>query len=188
MTNGEKIVVGVLVVAAVWVGADYLILQGLIPSIGGLGGGTDDPTNGDSPQATGVAAAILGAIQSAENVAGIHNNPGGICGSYNADGTCAGPATYPTLAAGTQAAEALITKYLVTEPSITVAQFVQKWTGGATSGYLQRIETILHLGPNDPISDAGNGSSAASGGSESDSDDEDNPEGGDDDGGGDDDE
>jgi hypothetical protein len=105
----------------------------------------------------GVESAILNALSSFENVAASHNNPGGICGSYNADGTCAGPKTFASLEEGTLAALANVDRYLNLSPGMTVAQFVQKWSGasGATlTAYTQHVADSLGLGINDPITNA----------------------------------
>lgn len=184
LTNGEKVFAGVLIVAIVWIAADVAILAGVLPSFGGLlpGSAASDDGAGSGTD-NSLAARILNAIQDAENVNPSHNNPGGICGSFDANGNCLGPKTYDTLADGTAAALALINRYLVVNPTITVSDFVNKWTGGATTGYLTKILMILHLEGSDPIAQAGAG--GVDPGSESDSDD--NPDYGGDDSGGEDD-
>lgn len=107
----------------------------------------------------GLAALILSGITGAENVASSHNNPGGICGSYDASGICLGPKTFDTPEAGEAAGEALVNKYLSVNPSITLQGFVQKWTGISTGpafdNYLSHLEDVLGIDRSDPIANAG---------------------------------
>jgi hypothetical protein len=101
--------------------------------------------------------AILSAISSFENVAYQHNNPGGICGSFDSAGNCLGPATFDSYEAGAQAAVSKISSWIAANPAMSVAQFVEKWSGaaGATlQDYIAHVSDELGLDPTDPISAA----------------------------------
>lgn len=129
-----------------------------------------DPSTG-AASSSSPAATILAALASFENVASQHNNPGAICGSFDASGNCLGPKTFATLAEGTAAGVALVAKYLVVNPTITVADFVKKWsgaTGQVLSNYTNSVSSALGLDPSDPISDAGGGDDASSDGDDDD--------------------
>ncbi len=105
----------------------------------------------------GVENAILNAISSFENVASSHNNPTGICGSYDANGNCLGPKTFDSIEAGIQAGLANIGNFLDNNPGMTVVQFVKKWsgaTGTTLDNYVQHVADALGLGANDPITNA----------------------------------
>lgn len=149
MSRDEEIVVALIVVGVVIAVVYY-----------GTQGDSDDDSSSDGgggPAPTGLAGLILNALSSFENTPLIHNNPGGICGSFDSNGNCIGPATYGSLSEGIAAGEALVTKYLITNPSITVAQFVSKWSGGsgdALQNYINKVASELGLDPNEPISDA----------------------------------
>jgi hypothetical protein len=122
-------------------------------------GDAADTSNGSAPtdpNQTGVAA-ILSALAGFENVDPSHNNPGGICGSFDANGNCLGPATYPTLDAGDTAAENLIQSKINKNPLVSVAQFVQNWSGGTgqvLANYINHVASALGLDPSEPIGDA----------------------------------
>lgn len=161
LSAGEWFAIAVVAVVAIY----YLVPSDILGSLGDV---TSPGSSGDAgvDTAGGAIAAIFNAISGGENVASTHNNPVGICGSYDANGNCLGPATYDSLEDGIAAGEALIQKYLVTNPSITVAQFIQKWTGGATAGYISKVETALGLNPGDPIAAAGGAASGSGDGTD----------------------
>jgi hypothetical protein len=122
--------------------------------------GSDSGDGGASDGGTGVEATILSALSSFENVATQHNNPGGICGSF-IGGICQGPATFDSLAQGTDAAISLIASKLTNNPEMTVSQFVANWsgaTGQVLTNYVNAVAGDLGLDPNEPIADAGGGS------------------------------
>lgn len=112
------------------------------------------------------ASSVLSAISSFENVASSHNNPGGICGSFDSNGNCLGPATYSSLSAGWSAAESKIETWIDNNPALTVEQFVAKWsgaTGQVLQNYIDHVSTALGLDPSDPIADAGSDDSDENG-------------------------
>lgn len=130
----------------------------------GLGAG-DTETDGDSSTAApaasnDLAALILDALTSFENVNRGDNNPGGMS-TLGADGKMH-PNTYGSAAIGVAAAIALILKILVEFPTITVQQFVNYWQSGklnptdpqyatALRNYAQHVANFLGIGVNDPI-------------------------------------
>lgn len=120
-------------------------------------GGSDSPAPIDGGDYGGSPSAILSALASFENVASSHNNPGGICGGFDSNGNCTGPATYGSLADGIAAAESKISGWLAKNPLITVEQFVAKWsgaTGDVLDNYVSHVSDSLGLDPSDPISDS----------------------------------
>jgi hypothetical protein len=124
-------------------------------SASGSDGGSDAPTVSD----------ILNALAKQEGVNPSHNNPGAICGSYT-NGVCNGPKTFPTLAEGEAAAEALIQKILNSNPGISLRDFVTYWTKGpgaigstptaADTNYVNGVSSSLGMSPDDPISGSSN--------------------------------
>jgi len=104
----------------------------------------EQSTSGDGAGAgDDLVDALLSGITKAENVATSHNNPGGICGSYDSSGNCLGPKTFDTLEDGEAAARALITKILANNPLMTLGQFVRKWTGvGSGASYDNYVNTL----------------------------------------------
>jgi hypothetical protein len=148
----------ILLIVIVAIAAAYFVIEGgdgaeSVDDGGTLGSGSGASTGG-------LAGSILQALSNFENVLPAHNNPGGICGGYDASGNCTGPATFATLDSGVAAAEANISNYLLKDPAITVAQFVAKWSGGSGTvlqNYTNEVANALGLDPNDPIANAGGG-------------------------------
>jgi hypothetical protein len=119
------------------------------------GGGAVATIAGDASDA---GQNILSALSSFENVATSHNNPGGICGSFDGSGNCLGPATFPSLDAGIAAGAAAVDRILQNNPGITLADFIAKWsgaTGQVLQNYITSVSDSLGLDPSDPISAAG---------------------------------
>lgn len=162
MTSDAKLAVIVGGAIAALVGYDYL------SSSSGSGGGLLGSASPVAVIGSDASSAILGAISSFENVASQHNNPGGICGSFSG-GTCLGPATFDSFEEGENAALAKIQSWVGANPAMTVAQFVEKWSGAAGStleNYISSVSDSLGLDPTDPISAAqGLGDGVASDGS-----------------------
>lgn len=130
------------------------------------GSDTSDASGGTGDY-SGVAGTILNALASFENVASQHNNPGGICGSFDSSGNCLGPATYDSIESGIAAGESKISNWIAANPGITVYQFVKKWSGGAgdvLTNYVNKVAGELGLDPSDPIADAGGSETADYGG------------------------
>jgi hypothetical protein len=154
VTQAEKRDVIAIVGAVVGLYIAFYLIAANVTSTG-----DGDGAPGGAPSlASSLGSTILGALASFESVASQHNNPGGICGSYDSNGQCLGPATFDTLEEGSAKAIALINKYLVVNPSITVAEFVQKWSGGSglvLQNYINKVSGILGLDPNEPIADVG---------------------------------
>jgi hypothetical protein len=154
MKRDEWILLAVVLIGAYWL---YSYVTGNNPVSAAL----QSTLNSDAPVGSGsggLQATILAALSSFENVAGIHNNPGGICGSYDADGNCKGPATFPSLEDGEQAAENLIGKFIDSNPGITVGDFVKKWSGAVgqqLSNYQHAVASALGLSVDDPIAGSG---------------------------------
>lgn len=152
MTSDVKLAVIVGGAIAAIVAYDYLSssVSGGVPS---LLSGAASPIGSIGSDA---ASAILGALSSFENVASIHNNPGGICGSFSG-GTCLGPATFDSFEDGEAAAVSKIDAWIASNPAMTVAQFVEKWSGAAGTtleNYIASVSDSLGLDPSDPISAA----------------------------------
>jgi hypothetical protein len=144
-TNLAWALVAAFVALAIY--AYYTDAGGIVETVEGITG-----TSASSGQEGG----ILWALSNFENDAASHNNPGAICGSFDADGNCLGPETFPTLDAGIAAAENLINKYLAANPLITVSAFVKKWSGASgavLSNYTNSVANDLGISPDDPISD-----------------------------------
>lgn len=161
MKRDTELVIGIAVVA-VLVYVVYTAEGPAAAAAASSAGGTPSSAGGS------LAATILGAISGAENVATGHNNPGGICGSYDASGICLGPKTFDTPEAGESAGEALVNKYLTVNPSITLQQFVTKWTGigngAAFDNYISHLEDVLGIDRSEPISNAGSDDDGGDGG------------------------
>lgn len=155
MTKGAKIVVGAIV-AVILV---YEFSNSLGAEDSEDDGGDDiTPEVGDS-----LPTRILDALASFENVDPKYNNPGAL-GKW--DGSKFNITAFSSLAAGYGAGEALAAKFLIQQPTLTVAQFVSKWESGSTNpktvsqalqNYIDHVADKLGIGANDPISDAGGG-------------------------------
>jgi hypothetical protein len=148
---------------AVWIGVAIALAIALVLylDIGGLEDQADSflsSITGGSSSSSGTEGGILYALSNFENVASSHNNPGGVCGGFDASGNCTGPATFSSLGDGIAAAEAKINSWIAANPAITVAQFVKKWsgaTGDVLADYTNSVASDLGLDPSDPISDGG---------------------------------
>lgn len=155
MTSDEK-VAGVVIGAAIAAAIAYAYFGSTSTSAS-----SSVATTGIAGSLAGIGSdagsAILGAISSFENVASQHNNPGGICGSFDSSGNCLGPATFSSYEEGAQAALSKIGSWISANPALSVAQFVEKWSGatGATlQNYIAHVSDALGLDPSDPISAA----------------------------------
>lgn len=167
MKRDEWILLAVVLVGAYWL---YTYVTGNNPVSAALQS-TLNPDDSSGSTGGGLQATILAALSSFENVAGMHNNPGGICGGYDADGNCTGPATFPSLADGEQAAQNLIQKFIDSNPGITVGDFVKKWSGAAgqvLSNYQHAVASALGLNVDDPIAGSGASGDEAYDGDDSD--------------------
>jgi hypothetical protein len=161
MTRGEWVGVALVggLVAYVWyeyASGTGAVNQWLTSALGSTTGSTASADSGTT--ASGLYGTILNALAGFENVASQHNNPGGICGSFDANGNCLGPETFASIEDGIGAAETKISNWIAANPGITVAGFVQKWsgaTGTVLQNYVQHVADALGLNPNDPIANAG---------------------------------
>lgn len=149
MTRDEWIAIAAVAAAAIAVAVYERSQQG----------GSTDASGAVTPS-PGISGTILSALASFENVATGDNNPGGICGSFDASGNCIGPAHYDSLATGLAAAEAKITSWLAKNPGISAADFVEKWsgaTGQVLENYINHVTDALGIDPTDPIATADTG-------------------------------
>lgn len=116
---------------------------------------SSDSSSGSGTSTTQMST-LLSAIAAQENVSPSHNNPGAICGSYDANGQCLGPKTFATLDEGIAAAEANITRLLNKNPGQTLQQFISTWTGessgAAFNNYVNGVSAATGIAPDQPVS------------------------------------
>lgn len=135
---------------------DLSAASNYLPGSGGSGS--------TSTSSTGLYGSILDALSTFENVAGFHNNPGGV--------TIGGVVqTYPTVDAGEQANQNVI-ESLLSRGFTTVQSFVTAWVAGPNgdpSQYpglqneINHVANELGLDPSDNITDAIGGDDADDG-------------------------